>query len=82
MTYETIDVRKTTPTIGAEIFGVDLSRPLTNRQFDEIHQALLDNLVIFFAIKSSRSNSTWRSVPGSASCISIRMHLILLRHNF
>ena len=48
MTYETIDVRKTTPTIGAEIFGVDLSRPLTNRQFDEIHQALLDNLVIFF----------------------------------
>ena len=48
VTYETIDVRKTTPTIGAEIFGVDLSQQLTNRQFDEIHQALLDNLVIFF----------------------------------
>jgi taurine dioxygenase len=48
MTYETIDVRKTTPTIGAEISGIDLSRQLTNRQFDEIHQALLDDLVIFF----------------------------------
>jgi taurine dioxygenase len=41
MTFETIEVRKLTPTIGAEIFGVDLSRQLTNRQFDEIHRALL-----------------------------------------
>jgi len=48
MTFETIEVRKLTPTIGAEIFGVDLSRQLTNRQFDEIHRALLENLVIFF----------------------------------
>jgi taurine dioxygenase len=48
MAYETIEVRKTTPTIGAEIFGVDLSGQLSNRQFDEIHQALMDNLVIFF----------------------------------
>jgi len=48
MAYETIEVRKTTPTIGAEIFGVDLSRQLSNRQFDEIHQALMENLVIFF----------------------------------
>jgi taurine dioxygenase len=48
MVYETIEVRKTTPTIGAEIFGVDLSRQLSNRQFDEIHRALMENLVIFF----------------------------------
>jgi taurine dioxygenase len=48
MTYETIEVRKLTPTIGAEIFGVDLAGPIGNRQFEEIHQALLDNLVIFF----------------------------------
>jgi hypothetical protein len=39
MAYETIEVRKTTPTIGAEIFGVDLSRQLSKWQFDEIHQA-------------------------------------------
>jgi alpha-ketoglutarate-dependent taurine dioxygenase len=48
MFFETIEVRKTTPMIGAEIFGVDLSRQLSNRQFDEIHQALMENLVIFF----------------------------------
>jgi taurine dioxygenase len=48
MAYETIEVTKLTPNIGAEIGGVDLSRPLGNRQFQEIHDALLDNLVIFF----------------------------------
>jgi alpha-ketoglutarate-dependent taurine dioxygenase len=48
MGYQTIDVRKLTPTIGAEIFGVDLSRELGNRQFQEIHDALMGNLVIFF----------------------------------
>ena len=48
MAFETIEVRKTTPTIGAEIFGVDLSQQLSSRQFDEIHQALMENLVIFF----------------------------------
>jgi taurine dioxygenase len=48
MKFQSIDVRKLTPTIGAEIFGVDLSRELANQQFQEIHDALMDNLVIFF----------------------------------
>lgn len=48
MSYQTIEVRKLTPTIGAEIHGVDLSRPLGNQQFQEVHDALMDNLVIFF----------------------------------
>jgi taurine dioxygenase len=48
MRYQSIDVRKLTPTIGAEIFSVDLSRELGNQQFQEIHDALMDNLVIFF----------------------------------
>ena len=48
MAYETIEVRKTTPVIGAEIFGVDLSTQLSNPQFEEIHQALMENLVVFF----------------------------------
>jgi taurine dioxygenase len=48
MAYQSIEVRKLTPTIGAEIFGADLSKPLGNQQFDEIHRALMDNLVIFF----------------------------------
>src|ERR1700755_1575861 len=48
MAYQSIEVKKPTPTIGAEIFGVDLARPLGNQTFQEIHDALMDNLVIFF----------------------------------
>lgn len=48
MTYQTIKVRKLTPVIGAEIDGVDLSKPLGNQQFQEIHDAWMENLVIFF----------------------------------
>ena len=48
MTYQTIEVRKSGPNIGAEIHGVDLSQPLGNQQFQEIHDALMENLVIFF----------------------------------
>ena len=48
MGYQTIEVRKLTPIIGAEIYGVDLSKPLGNQQFQEVHDALMDNLVIFF----------------------------------
>ncbi len=46
--YETITVDKLTPVIGAEISGVDLSKPLGNATFDEIHRALAENQVIFF----------------------------------
>ena len=48
MAYQTIEVRKLTPTIGAETFGVDLGSGLSNHQFDEVHNALMENLVIFF----------------------------------
>src|SRR6266581_4423325 len=46
--YETIGVEKLTPIIGAEISGVDLASPLSNRTMDEIRRALAENLVIFF----------------------------------
>jgi taurine dioxygenase len=46
--FQTIQVRPLTPAIGAEIFGVDLSRSLSTQQFDEIHSALMRHLVIFF----------------------------------
>ena len=48
MTYQTIEVKKLTPVIGAEIHGVDLSKDLGNQQFQEIHNALMENLVVFF----------------------------------
>ena len=46
--YETIAVDKLTPIIGAEIDGVNLAGPISNRQMDEVHRALAENLVIFF----------------------------------
>src|SRR5881394_3301414 len=45
--YESITLDKLTPIIGGEIGGVDL-RETSNRQMDEIHRALAENLVIFF----------------------------------
>ncbi len=48
MSYQSIEVRTLTPSIGAEIFGVDLGGTIGNQQFDEIHDALLRHLVIFF----------------------------------
>src|SRR5438105_6420357 len=51
--YETIAVEKLTPIIGAEISGVDIAKLVddgarSNRQMEEIHRALAENLVIFF----------------------------------
>jgi taurine dioxygenase len=51
--YETIAVEKLTPIIGAEISGVDIAKLVSddarsNRQMDEVHRALAENLVIFF----------------------------------
>ncbi len=48
MAYQTIAVRKLTPAVGAEISGIDLAKPLGNQQFQEVHDALMENLVIFF----------------------------------
>ena len=46
--YETITVDKLTPVIGAEIGGIDLSRPLSGLCEAEVRRALAENLVIFF----------------------------------
>ncbi len=48
MTYSAIDVQPLTGTMGAEIGGVDLSGTLSNQAKSEIHQALLDHLMIYF----------------------------------
>ena len=52
MTEQAIEVRKLTPTIGAELFGVTLGGQISNRQFEEIHDALMENQVIFFRDQS------------------------------
>jgi taurine dioxygenase len=48
MAYVSIQVDKLTPHAGAEIRGVDLSQPLDERTFKEIHDALIESGVIFF----------------------------------
>lgn len=48
MDYRRIKVIPISGSIGAEIEGVDLAEELDNETFAEVHQALLDNLVIFF----------------------------------
>ncbi len=46
--YRHIDVRPLTTAIGAEVGGVDLSRPLPADVAAEIRAALLEHLVVFF----------------------------------
>ena len=46
--YRYIEVRRIAGALGAEIGGVDISRPLPNAVVAEIRQAFLDFLVIFF----------------------------------
>lgn len=46
--YKTMEVTPTTPFIGAEVRGVDLSRPLAAEQFAELEQAFLTYQVLFF----------------------------------
>src|SRR5262245_19074522 len=47
-TYETISVTTLTPHIGAEVSGVDLSRPLTNAQMRDVARAFVDWSVLVF----------------------------------
>ncbi|TPE62209.1 taurine dioxygenase [Sandaracinobacter neustonicus] len=48
MGYELIQVRPMTKRIGAEVFGIDLSQPLGNQAFSELHDALMQHQVLFF----------------------------------
>ena len=43
-----IEVRRIAGALGAEIRGVDLSRPLPKAQFDELKRLWLEHLVLFF----------------------------------
>ncbi len=48
LTWQHFDVKPLGATVGAEIEGVDLAKPLADAAFAEIEQALLDYKVIFF----------------------------------
>jgi len=46
--YETITATPASPHIGAEIGAVDLTRPLANKQVEELHDAFARYQVLFF----------------------------------
>jgi taurine dioxygenase len=48
-----IHVQPIAGALGAEVSGVDLSKPLSDAQFSEIHQAFLTHQVIFFRDQSA-----------------------------
>ena len=48
MTYDTIQVAPVSPKIGAEVSGVDISKPLSNHTCQELHDALMAHQVLFF----------------------------------
>lgn len=52
MTYDAIEVKPMTRQIGAEIFGLDLSKPLSDHRFEELHEALTRHQVLFFRDQS------------------------------
>ena len=43
-----LEVRPLTGALGAEIVGINLSKGVSNQAFENIHQAWLDHLVIYF----------------------------------
>ena len=45
------EINSLTPTIGAEISGIDLSNNLNSQDLDNIYKNLIDHKVIFFAIR-------------------------------
>ncbi|HEU0217195.1 MAG TPA: TauD/TfdA family dioxygenase [Stellaceae bacterium] len=47
MGYETITVKPLAGALGAEIAGIDLSRPLSNQQRSEVHDAFLAHSAIY-----------------------------------
>lgn len=48
MSSGSIEIHPVTPRIGAEISGIDLTRPLSNSLVDVLHRALADHQVLFF----------------------------------
>jgi hypothetical protein len=54
MAYETITVEPLTARIGGIVSGVDLTKPVSQSQIDEIRAALLEHQVIFFPQPAAR----------------------------
>ena len=44
-----MEIQRITPVLGAKIIGVDLSKPLSNADFDAVHDAFVSHSVLIFS---------------------------------
>ncbi|MDJ1136632.1 TauD/TfdA family dioxygenase [Streptomyces iconiensis] len=66
--YESFGLAPCSPTIGAEVSGVDLARPLTEELRAELHRSLLEWKVLFFrdqhfTAEQHRAMARWWGTP-------------------
>lgn len=69
---ERLSITPLGPYIGAQVAGADLTRPLSDNQFEQLYHAVLRHQVVFLREQNITRNSSaiWRYVL--AICISIR----------
>ncbi len=72
---ERLSITPLGPYIGAQVSGADLTRPLSDNQFEQLYHAVLRHQVVFLREQNitRRNSATWRC--GLATCISIRSTL-------
>ena len=66
MTHGRLTIRSMSPACGGIVEGVDLSHELSSRQFDQIHDALLDRTVLVFRDQISQRINKWLFPAGLA----------------
>ncbi len=62
MISNAIKITPVTPTIGAEVEGIDLARPLDDATFETLHGAWMEHQVLFF--RDQHLDSALRRVQG------------------
>ena len=58
MVYKHIEVKPIAGACGAEVFGVDLAKPIKRAVFGEIYKAWLKHQVVFFRDQKDHTRTT------------------------
>lgn len=70
-TVQSFEIRPLPGSVGAEIIGLDLSRPVNDEDFSRIHRAHLDHHVVVFRDQRITPSSRSPSAVVSACCRSM-----------
>ena len=71
--YKLITAKALAPSLGAEIYGVDLRKPFPEDQFNEIKQAF--QIIKFCSLKNNKKyhpNNMWHLGSSSEACMRIQ----------